>query len=229
MEGVKNLNEKRVVGEKAVDYVKEGMVVGLGTGTTVFYTISKLAKLVQQGFSIKGIPTSLQTENLARELGIPLVSFNKIDRIDVAIDGADQVSPDLNLIKGGGGALLREKIIAKAANTFIVVADSHKLVGKLGTFPLPVEVVPFGVEMTSKYIQELGGIPKLRQKDGSPYLTDNGHYIFDCSFHEITHPGDLERDLNLIPGVVDNGLFVGMADMVITLDRNKEVGINFRK
>jgi ribose 5-phosphate isomerase A len=223
------LNEKKKVGEKAADYVKDGMVIGLGTGSTVFYTLTKLGQLVQQGLSIKGIPTSLQTEKLAKELGIPLVSFNEIEQIDLAIDGADEVNPDLNLIKGGGGALLREKIIARAAGTFIVVADSHKMVDTLGSFPHPVEVIPFGMEMTRKYLEELGGSPKLRQKNGSAYQTDNGHYIFDCSFREITHPGDLERDLNLIPGVVDNGLFVGMADIVITLDLHKEIDINSRK
>ncbi|MFP3123061.1 ribose-5-phosphate isomerase RpiA [Ectobacillus funiculus] len=223
------MNEKKEVGEKAVDYVKEGMVVGLGTGSTVFYTISKLGKLVQQGLSIKGIPTSKQTEKLAIEVGIPLVSFHEINQIDVAIDGADEVSRDLDLIKGGGGALLREKIIAKAAETFIVVADPHKMVDKLGSFPLPVEVVPFGFEMTMKYLQELSGSPQLRQKDETPFRTDNGNYIFDCSFPEITSPEDLEKDLNLIPGVVDNGLFIGMADKVITLNGDKNISINVRR
>jgi ribose 5-phosphate isomerase A len=227
--GKTSLNEKKEVGEKAADYVKDGMVIGLGTGSTVFYTITKLGKLVQQGLSIKGIPTSFQTEKLARELGIPLVSFKDIDHIDVAIDGADEVSPDLDLIKGGGGALLREKIIAKAADIFIIVADSLKQVDTLGAFPLPVEVVPFGMEMTEKYLENLGGSPKLRQDIISPYQTDNGNFIFDCSFQKITHPGDLERELNLIPGVVDNGLFVGMADIVITLDRQNEIDINLRK
>ncbi|QIZ07676.1 ribose-5-phosphate isomerase RpiA [Priestia megaterium] len=217
------LNEKKEVGEKAVDYVKEGMVVGLGTGSTVFYTISKLGKLVQQGFSIKGIPTSKQTEKLAIDVGIPLVSLNEIDHIDLAIDGADEVNRDLDLIKGGGGALLREKIIAKAAKTFIVVSDSHKNVDTLGTFPLPIEVVPFGYEMTMKYIRELGGNPKLREKDGNPFLTDNGNFIIDSSFQEINHPKELEKNLNLIPGVVDNGLFVGLADAVITIIDKKLV------
>ncbi|MBT2698962.1 ribose-5-phosphate isomerase RpiA [Bacillus sp. ISL-40] len=217
------MNEKKEVGEKAVDYVKEGMVVGLGTGSTVFYTISKLGKLVQQGFSIKGIPTSKQTEKLAIDVGIPLVSLNEIDHIDLAIDGADEVNRDLDLIKGGGGALLREKIIAKAAKTLIVVTDSHKNVDTLGTFPLPIEVVPFGYEMTMKYIRELGGNPKLREKDGNPFLTDNGNYIIDSSFQEIKLPKELEKNLNLIPGVVDNGLFVGLADAVITIIDKKLV------
>ncbi len=217
MKGDKALNEKKEVGEKALEYVKDGMVVGLGTGTTVFYTITKLGQLVKQGLSIKGVPTSEQTKQLAIKLGIPLVSFNEIEQIDVTIDGADEVDLELNLIKGGGGALLREKIIANAANNFIVVADSDKNVDTLGTFPLPIEVVPFGYEMTVKHIRELGGSPKLRQMDGTPYLTDNGNYIIDSSFQEITNPGELEKNLNHIPGVVDNGLFVGMADIVITI------------
>jgi ribose 5-phosphate isomerase A len=221
LKGVKALNEKKEVGEKAVEYVKDGMVVGLGTGSTVFYTITALGQLVQQGLSIKGVPTSEQTKKLAIELGIPLVSFDEIEQIDVVIDGADEVDPELNLIKGGGGALLREKIIAASAKTFIVVADSVKNVDILGTFPLPIEVVPFGYEMTVKHIRELGGSPKLRQKDGTPYLTDNGNYIIDSSFQEITYPRELEKTLNLIPGVVDNGLFVGMADIFITIKDNK--------
>jgi ribose 5-phosphate isomerase A len=217
------LDEKKKVGEKAIDFVKEGMVVGLGTGTTVLYAISKLGKLVQQGFNIKGIPTSKQTEKLAIEVGIPLVSFNEIDHIDLAIDGADEVNPELDLIKGGGGALLREKIIAKAANNFIVVADSQKVVNKLGAFPLPVEVVPFGFRITMKHIRELGGSPKLRQKNGVPFITDNGNYIIDCVFSGLMFTEYLEKYINMISGVVDNGLFIGMADSVITLDRDKNI------
>lgn len=220
--------EKKEVGEKAVEYVKDGMVVGLGTGSTVYYFISKLGQLVQQGLSIKGVPTSKHTEKLAIELGIPLVSFNEIEQIDVAIDGADEVDPDLNLIKGGGGALLREKIIAKAAKTFIIVADSHKNVDTLGTFPLPIEVVPYGFEMTVKHIRELGGSPMLRQKDGLPFLTDNGNYVIDSRFQDIKNPKELEKSLNLIPGVVDNGLFVGMADAVITI-MDKQLVTRVRK
>lgn len=223
------MNEKKEVGEKAVEYVKDGMVVGLGTGSTVFYSIAKLGQLVQQGLSIQGVPTSEQTAKLAREFGIPLVSFKEIEGIDVAIDGADEVNPDLNLIKGGGGALLREKIIAKAARTFIVVADSRKNVDTLGAFPLPIEVVPFGYEMTMKHIRELGGSLNLRQTNGTPYLSDNGNYVIDCDFIEIKDPKALERELNIIPGVVENGLFVDMTDAVITLDINKNLITKVRK
>lgn len=223
LKGDKALNEKKVVGEKAIEYVQDGMVVGLGTGSTAYYFISKLGELVQQGLIIKGVPTSKQTEKLAKELGIPLVSFHEIEQIDVAVDGADEVDPELNLIKGGGGALLREKIIAASAKTFIIIADSHKNVDTLGAFPLPIEVVPYGFEMTIKHIRDLGGRTELRHYQGNPFLTDNGNYILDTSFQEIKQPKELEKNLNLIPGVVDNGLFVGMADAVITIIDKKLV------
>lgn len=214
-----------MVGEKAIDYIKDGMVVGLGTGSTVFYTISKLGEFVQNGLSIKGVPTSKQTEKLAKEVGIPLISFNGVEQIDVAIDGADEVDPELNLIKGGGGALLREKIIANAAKTFIVIADSEKNVAKLGSFPLPIEVLPFGIELTKKKIQELGLIPDLRQVQGRSFRTDNGNYILDCRLPDMTNFKELESELNLIPGVIENGLFIGMTDKYITVDRDKDNSI----
>ncbi|MEH7438126.1 ribose-5-phosphate isomerase RpiA [Neobacillus drentensis] len=215
--------DKKIVGEKAAEFVKDGMVVGLGTGSTVFYTIQKLGQLVKEGISIKAIPTSVQTEELAKELGIPLTSFNEIDSIDIAIDGADEVNPELELIKGGGGALLREKIIARAAKTFIVVADASKRVEKLGAFQLPVEVIPFGYEMTEKHIRAIGLVPKIRLNRENSFITDNGNYIFDCRIPEHVQPEMLERMLNMIPGVVENGLFVGMTDLVITLDQEKNV------
>ena len=216
--GGRDLNEKKLVGEKAADFVKDGMVVGLGTGSTVYYTMLKLGQLVKEGLSIQGIPTSIRTAELAKSLGIPLANFQEIEQIDIAIDGADEVDFHFNLIKGGGGALLREKIIAKAAQEFIVVATPAKLSEKLGSFPLPVEVVPFGVEWTAKHLEELRGKPSLRQINGKPYRTDNGNYILDCIFPNLSQPCELEISLNKIPGVVENGLFIGMADLVISLD-----------
>lgn len=212
------MNEKQLVGEKAVEYIRDGMVVGLGTGSTAYYTIQKLGELVRKGLNIKGIPTSEQTAALAVKHGITLLDFKEVKQIDVAIDGADEFDADLNLIKGGGGALLREKIIANAASTFIVIADSSKGGEKLGAFPLPIEIVTFGAEMTSKKIAELGCEPKLRLNGNQQFITDNGNYILDCDFKLIESPEELEWQLNMIPGVVENGLFVNMADKLITIE-----------
>ena len=217
------MNEKELVGIKAAEYLKDGMVVGLGTGSTAYYTIKKLGELVGKGLNIKGIPTSEQTAALALEQGIPLVDFKDVKQIDVAVDGADEFDTDLNLIKGGGGALLREKIIANAASTFIVIADSSKRAERLGSFPLPVEVVRFGAEMTSKKIAELGCQPKFRLNGYKPFITDNGNYILDCDFKQIESPEELEKQLNMIPGVVENGLFVNMAKRLITIENGELV------
>lgn len=217
------MNEKELVGIKAAEYIKDGMVVGLGTGSTAYYTITKLGDLVRNGLNIKGIPTSEQTAALAVEQGITLVDFKDVKQIDLAIDGADEFDSNLNLIKGGGGALLREKIIANAASTFIVIADSSKWAEKLGAFPLPVEIVKFGAEMTSRKIAELGCEAKLRLNGNQPFITDNGNYILDCDFKKIESPQELEKQLNIIPGVVENGLFVNMANRLITIENGELV------
>ena len=217
------MNEKAAVGEKAaVDYVKDGMVVGLGTGSTVYYTILKIGEMIKQGMKVQGVATSVQTEKLAEEQGIPLLTLDEVDSIDVAIDGADEIDHYFYAIKGGGGALLREKIIAKASNKFIVVADSKKVVQKLGSFPLPVEVVPFGLRKTESYIQRFGCQTVLRMKGDTPYVTDNGNYIIDCTFDVIADPKQLEKDLNNITGVVENGLFIDMVKDVITINEDKQ-------
>ncbi|MFS0780274.1 ribose-5-phosphate isomerase RpiA [Bacillus sp. 1P06AnD] len=209
------MNEKQLVGEKATEFIKDGMVLGLGTGSTVFYTIAKLGEMVKEGLSVQGVPTSKATEALAKRVGIPLLEMEDLEKIDLAIDGADEVDTDLQLIKGGGGALLREKIIAHHADVFLVVADSSKYVTSLGRFPLPVEVVPFGWKQTIAGIREIGGRCTLRLLDGKPFITDNGNYIVDCHFGEI-QPARLAGRLNALPGVVENGLFIDMADYVIT-------------
>ncbi|MCA1202211.1 ribose-5-phosphate isomerase RpiA [Priestia flexa] len=215
--------EKQAVGEKAAEFVKDDMIVGLGTGSTVYYTILKLGERVKNGLRIQGVPTSKETEKLARQIGIPLVTLADVNKLDLAIDGADEVDNQFALIKGGGGALLREKIIAKASEQFIVVADSTKLVQTLGAFPLPVEVVRFGWEMTAKHMRDLGCVPRLRLlEDHTPFITDNGNYIIDCHFQEIKRPHELEVALNMIPGVVENGLFNHMTSRVITI-RNQQV------
>lgn len=217
------MNEKAAVGEKAaVDYVKDGMVVGLGTGSTVYYTIVKIGEMIKEGMKVQGVATSVQTEKLAEEQGIPLLTLDKVESIDIAIDGADEIDHHFYAIKGGGGALLREKIIARASNKFVVVADSKKVVQKLGSFPLPVEVVPFGVRKTESYIQRFGCQTVLRMKGDTPYITDNGNYIIDCTFDVIANPKQLEKDLNNITGVVENGLFIDMVKDVITINGDKQ-------
>jgi len=219
------MNPKQICGEKAVEYVQDGMILGLGTGSTVYWTIQKLGQMVKEGLNIKGVPTSVQTETLAKELNIPLLDFSEVEKIDLTIDGADEIDDHLNLIKGGGGALLREKIVASASERLIVVADESKVSKVLGSFPLPVEVTRFGWENTMKRIAKLGGQPKLRMIDGQPYVTDNGNYILDSKFEQILDPTQLNTDLNLIPGVVENGIFPNMANMTIIGMNNGELKV----
>jgi ribose 5-phosphate isomerase A len=207
---------KKAAGEKATDYIKPGMIVGLGTGSTAYWAIEKIGRLVAGGLQITAIATSKQSALQARQLNIPLTTFAEVTHIDVDIDGADEVDEDLNLIKGGGGALLREKIIASASGEMIVVVDDRKLVKQLGKFPLPVEVIPFGWEMTVRRLQEMSCRTTLRRINGEAFITDNGNYIIDCDFGIIAAPATLHDGLNNIPGVVNNGLFVHMAGIVIT-------------
>ncbi|TKD72020.1 ribose-5-phosphate isomerase RpiA [Pseudalkalibacillus hwajinpoensis] len=209
------MNEKQLAGEKAASYIQDGMVVGLGTGSTVYWTILKIAEMVQNGLSIKGVPTSKETEKLAQEHGISLIPLEEVTSIDLTIDGADELNDELTLIKGGGGALLREKIIAYHSTHMIVVADSSKVVSELGRFPLPVEVVPFSHQKTLEVLREMGCQPLLRKQNNSVYLTDNGNYIVDCAFESIPYPSTLHDRINQIPGVVDNGLFIGYAEKAI--------------
>lgn len=217
------MNAKRIAAERAVDYIQDGMVVGLGTGSTAYWAILKLASKVKEGLTIRAIATSIQSEMLAKENGIPFTSFSEIKEIDITIDGSDEVNPDLNLIKGGGGALLREKIVAASSRQFIVVVDESKLVDTLGKFPLPVEIIPFGYETTIKRLQNLGCEPVLRIHDERVFVTDNGNYIVDCHFMNIEDPKRLHQQINQIPGVVDNGLFVDMADQIIVGYHNGDV------
>ncbi|WP_419873488.1 ribose-5-phosphate isomerase RpiA [Candidatus Pristimantibacillus sp. PTI5] len=209
------MESKKLAAEKAVEFVKDGMIVGLGTGSTAYFAIQKIGQKVKEGLSIRAIATSNQSEELAKELGIPLLPFAEIDEIDVTIDGADEVDVNWNLIKGGGGALLREKIVAAATKQLIIIVDESKLVKELGKFPLPVEIIPFGYEMTIRKLQKLGAEPVLRKAGDEVYVTDNGNYIADCHLGSIAQPDELHRMLNLIPGIVDNGLFIDMAAVVI--------------
>ena len=209
------MEAKKIAAERAVDYIEDNMVVGLGTGSTAYWAIKKLGLRVKNGLDIRTIATSKESEGLARELGIKLVSFSEIKEIDITIDGADEVDSHYNLIKGGGGALLREKIVAASSKQFIVVVDGSKMVNELGKFPLPVEVVRFAYERTTKKLSDLGCQAILRKSKDKVFITDNGNYIIDCHFDSIKDSKELHKNINMIPGVVDNGLFVNMANRVI--------------
>lgn len=215
---------KKAVGEKAVEFVENGMVIGLGSGSTMYWTLKKLGELIEEGLSIKGIPSSKRTERLAHTFRIPLTSFSEVDMLDLAIDGADEIDPFFNLTKGGGGSLVREKIVDFHAKKLIIVADESKLVPHLGKFPLPVEVLPFGWELTAQKINKLGATTSLRKTEGSPFISDNGNYILDCTFETEFHPEELHKDLKQILGVVETGLFVQMVDAVI-IGNAKEITI----
>lgn len=212
--------KKKAVGEKAAEYIQDGMTIGLGSGSTVYWMMKKLGELVEKGLRIRGVPSSLRTEGWAKDFGIPLVYFPEVSRLDLAIDGADEVDPQFNLIKGGGGSLLREKLVDEAADQLIIVVDDRKLVQTLGAFPLPVEVVPFGWETTAKRIERLNGNPQLRRKDDEIFVTNNGNYILDCSFPSIPDPAALHQQLKLLLGVVETGLFINMTDIVIVGEEN---------
>lgn len=211
---------KQEVGKAAADRVQSGSIVGLGTGSTTAYTIQFLGDRLKTGElkDIIGIPTSFQAEVLAKQYGIPLTTLDAVDHIDIAIDGADEVDPQKNLIKGGGAAHTREKIVDYLANQFIVVVDSSKIVERLGSsFPVPVEVIPMAIAPVMRAIEKLGGKPELRMgvKKAGPVITDQGNMVVDVKFDTIDDPATLEKTLNNIPGVLENGLFVGVTDLVL--------------
>lgn len=208
---------KKLVAEKAVDdYVKDGMTVGLGTGSTAYYAIKRVGELVSKGYKLKCVATSRQTEEIAKECGIEIVSLCDVDHIDVTIDGADEVDPNLQLIKGLGGALLREKIVAAASVLEVIIVDSSKIVEVLGAkTPLPVEVIQYGHNRTAFALERQGCVPTLRMRDGVPFVTDGGNYIYDCKFKAIESPFFLESRIDVIPGVVENGLFLNTAGVVL--------------
>lgn len=216
-----NDQEKEAAGRASVKFVHDGNVVGLGTGSTAAYAVRELGERVRAGLKIRGIPTSVKTMELARSLGIPLTTLAEVQQIDVTIDGADEFDPQLNLTKGGGGALLREKIIASASKMEVIIADSGKQVATLGKFPLPVEVIPFAEALIAKRISALGATVSLRQKDGKTFITDEGHHILDCHFGQIPDPPGLARKLSDMPGIVEHGLFIGMASVVLLAKGNE--------
>ena len=208
---------KRAAALAAVEYVRDGMIVGLGTGSTAKHLVIALGEKVRAGMKLRGVPTSRETAELARQQGIPLIDQDNVWIIDVAIDGADQVDPAFNLIKGGGGALLKEKIVAASAKQFIVLVDYTKRVPVLGgSFPLPIEVVPFGWGSTAREVEALTkGRVVLRERNGAPFTTEAGNMIVDVHIDRIDQPGDLEIALNKIPGIVETGLFVNRTDVLI--------------
>lgn len=211
---------KQAVAKSAAERVKSGMVVGLGTGSTTAFVIQFLGDRLRSGelTDIRGIPTSFQASVLAKKYGIPLVTLDDVDSLDLAIDGADEVDPVKNLIKGGGAAHTREKIVDSLAQEFIVVVDSSKLVDRLGsTFPVPIELLPLALSPVTRALEKMGGKPELRmgvKKDG-PVITDQGNLVLDVTFDQISDPAALETALNNIPGVLENGLFVGVADVIL--------------
>jgi ribose 5-phosphate isomerase A len=208
---------KKVAALEAVRFIRDGMVVGLGTGSTAKHMVIALGEQVRAGMKLRGVPTSAETAALARQVGIPLIDSENRWEIDVAIDGADQVDPDFNLIKGGGGALLKEKIVAASAKQFIVLVDHTKQVSVLGgPFPLPVEVVPFGWGSTAREIETLTkSRVTLRERNGVPFRTEAGNVIVDVHLARIDQPRELELVLNQVPGIVETGLFVGRTHILI--------------
>ena len=215
--------EKEAAARASLKFVKDGQVVGLGTGSTATYFIKLLADQVKKGLRIRGIPTSIRSQELALSLGIPLTTLDECQEIAVTVDGADEVDPQLRLIKGGGGAMLREKIVASATKQLVIVADSSKQVPVLGGFPVPVEVIPFAQVLVAKRIAALGAEVRPRAgADGKPFVTDERNHILDCQFGAIRDPEALARRLSDMPGIVEHGLFVGMASVAL-LARGSEI------
>jgi len=218
------MNSKQLAAETAVNHIQNGMTVGLGTGSTSAFAIEAIGKKVKEGLSIKAVASSVRSEEMAKELGITIIPFAEVETIDIYIDGADEVDKDLNLIKGGGGALLREKVLSFNSKEFIVIVDGSKLVEHLGKFLLPVEIIPFASELTIRKIQKLGCNTTVRKNGEEVYITDNSNIIIDCNFTKIEKVNELNQALHAIPGVVENGLFpASMVAKVIVGYENGEV------
>lgn len=209
------MNEKQLAAEKSVDFIEDGMILGLGTGSTVNYMIPALAARIKKGLTIKAVATSKLTHQLAASSGIPVVDLELVDKIDLTIDGADEVDMELNGIKGGGAALLYEKIVANYSAKNIWIVDSTKIVDKLGRFPLPVEVIPFGSNLLFSKFEKKKFKPAFRKIEGNNLITDGGHFLIDLNLEKIDDPKGFEEKLKTYPGVVEVGLFVGIADIVI--------------
>src|ERR1044071_8628340 len=223
-----NDQEKQLAALASLQFVRAGDVVGLGSGSTAAYAVRFLGERVRAGLKVRGVATSIQTQSLAVSLEIPLITLDEVQEIDVTIDGADEFDPELRLIKGGGGALLHEKIVASASRQVIIIADSSKQVCVLGKVPLPVEVIRFAEALVSEKISVLGATVRLRKdRAGEPFVTDEGNHILDCHFGQIPDPPALAHTLSEIPGVVEHGLFINLADVVL-LGKGSEV-LEFRR
>jgi ribose 5-phosphate isomerase A len=217
------MNPKQRAAEASLDYLRSDSIIGLGSGSTAELFIRALAQALREGRfrNIRGVPTSVRSEQLAKELGIPITSLAQSPQVNVTVDGADEVAPNLDLIKGLGGALLREKIVAQNSSRLVIIADATKCVERLGTKgPVPVEVAQFSHEAQERYLKSLGASPALRIKDGQPYVTDNGNYIYDCTFPSIGEPDVLDAALARRAGIVESGLFLGMASVALIGDDN---------
>lgn len=212
---------KRAAAARAVEFVSPGMRLGLGTGSTAKHFVELLGERVRNGLDILAVPTSRETQVQAERAGIPLTTLDEVAHLDLTVDGADEIAPDLNLIKGGGGALLREKIVATASTRMIVIADASKCVRTLGRFPLPIEVAPFGAAATLRELERAvapakpGALALRRGQDGHAFVTDGGHWIVDAALGRIDDPKALAQTLCAIPGVMEHGLFIGIAQMAI--------------
>jgi ribose 5-phosphate isomerase A len=216
MATIDRAREKTLAAAKSLEFVRDGMCLGLGSGSTSAIMVQLLAERIRQGLRVRGLPSSEGTRTLAQRLGIPLLGFDEISALDLTIDGADQATPDLHLIKGGGGALLREKVVASLSRRVIIVVDSTKWTDRLGAFPLPVEVVQFAWQPIAERIGQLGASPELRMTSyGQPFVTDEGNYILDCRFGVIEDPPALADSLNAMPGVMEHGLFVNVVDTLL--------------
>lgn len=209
------MNQKQIAGEKAAEYIREGMIVGLGTGSTAKYLVDKVGELVQNGLKIQAVPTSRATEQQARELGIPLLDINEVEHIDLAIDGVDEIDGEFNATKGGGGALFREKVVASLAQEVIWIMDESKLVEAIGAFPLPVEILPYGYKIVFKKLEALGYNPIMRMKDKELFVTDNGNYIVDIHLGVPANIEEVRENLKNMVGVLETGQFLKMCKRII--------------
>lgn len=217
------MDKKKIAGYKAAEFIKDGMIIGLGTGSTAFHVVNAVGEMVKNGLKIKAVPTSKATEEQARSLGIPLLTIDDVDYIDIDIDGVDEIDPQFNAIKGGGGALYREKVVANISKEVIWVMDDSKLVDSIGAFPLAVEIAQYGARQTMNKMTDLGLNPVIRMRDGNPYITDNGNFIADLQLGAGFDIKGVENSLKNMVGVLENGLFLNTCKKIVVGTENGAV------